>query len=105
MHAAATDMATAIWDEVAGATIMAGAGAAIAVGTNQQAPNICSDIFLEAANLAASCVWGFENPRPGRLFVSQLVTMISFRVTESYRTTISILIAPTLFGKPCPSIG
>ena len=102
---AAKDMATATWDAAAGATNMAGAGAAIAVGTNQQARIFSSNIFLEAANLAVSCVWGFENPRHGRLFVSQLVTMISFRVTESYRTTISILIAPTLFGKPCPSIG
>jgi hypothetical protein len=35
LRAAATDMATATWDGVAEATIMAGAEATIAVGTNK----------------------------------------------------------------------
>ena len=46
-------MAAATWGGVAGATIMAGAGAAIAVGASIS-PNIC----LEAAKLAASCRLG-----------------------------------------------
>ena len=41
-------MATPTWDAVAGATIMAGAEAAIAVGTNQQAQTFSRTSFLEA---------------------------------------------------------
>ena len=43
LRVAATDMATATWDGVAEATIMAGAEAAIAVGTNKpdHLPGIC----------------------------------------------------------------